>query len=67
MKYNSYARWFIARCYEVQMDYDHFAPIAKLLLGLDVPKGTYDSQKAYLKHRTPEDMGNNGPTSIGAL
>lgn len=49
------------------MSYEDFAPLAKLLLGVNVPKGTYDSQRTYLQHRTPEEMGDNEPSPIGDL
>jgi hypothetical protein len=49
------------------MPYDEFQPLAQALLGLDVPPGTYDMQRSYLKHRTPEEMAEQGAVSLSAV
>ena len=66
-KYSPSARWFIARCYELGLPYDEFAPLAKRFLGVDVPKSTYDMQRGFLKHRTPEEMAEEKTVSLGKL
>ena len=66
-KYDKWSRWFIAKCFQQGMTYEEFAPLAKRLLDLDVPRGTYDSQKAYLLERTPEEMGDEPVVNIGSL
>jgi Holliday junction resolvase len=66
-KYDKWSRWFIAKCFQQGMAYEEFAPLAKRLLDLDVPRGTYDSQKAYLLERTPEEMGDEPVVNIGSL
>lgn len=66
-KYDKWSRWFIAKCYQRGISYPEFAPMAKKVLGLDVPQSTYDMQKGYLKKRTPEQMGDEDVISLGEL
>ena len=67
MKYTRYSKWFVARCYEARMTYEEFEPLARRLLGIDVPRGTYDMQRTYLQHRTPEQMGDDDTTTLGEV
>lgn len=55
-KYKAEAKWFTARCKQIDMPYEEFKPLAQRVLGIDIPRGTYESMRYYLKYRTPEQM-----------
>lgn len=66
-RYTPEARWFIARCYQLGMSYEEFLNLAKRVLCVDVPRGTYAMQKYYLKLRTPEQMASEPVIALSQL
>jgi len=66
-KYNDKSKWFVARCFAVGVPLDEFQPLARRVLEFDVPASTYSMQRSYLRHRTPEDMGQLDTVALADL
>lgn len=66
-KYTKWERWFVAKCYAAGLSYADYAALAGRLRLPVAPQSTYDMMRTYLKTRTPEEMGDLPPTSMGKL
>jgi hypothetical protein len=64
-KYTAEARELIAHCYQTGVSYEAAQQLVWERFGVHMPRGTYDFQRSYLKHRNPAEMGLMDAAPIG--